>query len=109
MSERRLMVTKFAVNWDAIEVDLAGIPQPDDPENPTDDEKLAAARAFTRIVGPIERFALLFLAVKRELPAATMSEIERRADAGEWALDVSPDSDEGSTTDPLPPPTTAES
>lgn len=105
MSERRIMVTKFGVNWDAVEVDLSEIPQPVDRENPTEDEKRAAAKAFTRIVGPIEKFALLYIAVKRQLPTATEKEIETHADAGTWALDISPESDEVVTGDPLAPPT----
>lgn len=106
MSERRIMASKFGVNWDAVEVDLADIPRPEDPENPTDAEKLAAAKAFTRIVGPNERFALLYIAVKRELPQATEREMEAKADAGEWVLSLSGGGEaEEDGAAPLPPPT----
>lgn len=105
MSERRIMASKFGVNWDAVEIDLGDIPQPVDRDDPTDDEKKAIAKAFVRIIGPNEKFALLYLAVKRQMPAATEAEIAKRADAGEWALDISGDPDpEVSTSDPLPPP-----
>jgi hypothetical protein len=108
MSERRLMVTKFGINWDVVEINLADIPRPADPEDPTEDEKIAAAKVFHQVIGPIEKFALLYLAVKRELPAAKEADIERHADAGEWVLDMSTATDdEAVAADPLPPPATA--
>lgn len=107
MTERRIMASKFAVNWDAVELDMSEVPQPEDREHPTDAEKLAIAKAFVRIIGPNEQFALLFTAVKRQLPAATEAEIARRADAGEWVLDLSEaDKTEVPAADPLPPPPT---
>lgn len=116
MSERRIMASKFGVNWDAVELDMAdSVPQPEDPENPTEAEKRAAAKAFVRIVGPNERFALLYLAVKRELPTTSEAEIERRADAGEWVLDLTPEAQPVAAADPevagdgpLPPPSSSE-
>lgn len=105
MSERRLMATKFGVNWDAVEVELADIPKPEDPDDPTAAEKLAAAKVFTRIVGPNEKFALLYVAVKRKKPAATEAEIVKRVDAGEWAISLAAESDdEVADTAPLPAP-----
>lgn len=106
MSERRLMATRFGVNWDAVEIDLVDVPRPDDPDNPTDAEKIAAAKAFSRIVGPNEKFALAFVAARRELPSVAVSEVERRFDAGDWALSFGGDvDDEGDDPAPLPPPT----
>lgn len=109
MSERRIMASKFGVNWDAIEVDLADIPRPDDPDNPTQPERIAAAKAFTRAVGPNERFALMYIAVKREIPTATEKQIADRADAGEWVLsfDQAPPEEVTADADPLPPPTSS--
>lgn len=106
MSERRIMASKFAVNWDLVEIDLGDIPQPADRDNPTDAEKRAVAKAFVRIIGPNERFALLYIAVKRELPAASEPEIAKRADAGEWVLDLGGPAEEAevSSDGPLPPP-----
>lgn len=86
MSERRIMASKFGVNWDAIEVDLTEMPRHENPDELSEDDKREIARFFTRIIGPNERFALLYVAVKRVLPAATEAEIERRADAEEWLL-----------------------
>ena len=106
MTERRIMASKFGVNWDAIEVDLSDIPKPEDPENATDDEKVAVAKAFTRIIGPNERFAMLFTAVKRQIPTATEAEISKRADSGEWVLSIGDDAEEvAGEGDPLPAPT----
>lgn len=108
MSERRIMASKFAVNWDAIEVDLADIPRPDDPDNPTQEERIAAAKAFTRTVGPNERFALLYIAVKREIPTASEKQIADRADAGDWVLSFDKATEEVTAdADPLPPPTSS--
>lgn len=105
MSERRLMASKFGVNWDAIEVELADMPRPEDPDNPTDAEKLAAAKVFTRIVGPNEKFALLFIAVKRKQPTTSEAEIVKRVDAGEWSISLSDESDDGEVpAGPLPAP-----
>lgn len=109
MSERRLMASKFAVNWDAVEVELADVPQPADRDDPTQEEKLAAAKVFTRIVGPNEKFALLFVAVKRQLPAASEAEIVKHVDAGEWILSLSADDDEEADESPLPAPSTTTS
>lgn len=109
MSERRLMATKFGVNWDAIEVELSELPRPADIDHPTDEEAIAAAKAFTRLVGPNERFALMFIAVKRELPAATEAEMLQRADAGEWAISFTADTEEDATGSPLPAPTSSTS
>lgn len=105
MSERRLMASKFAVNWDAVEVELADVPQPADRDDPTQEEKLAAAKVFTRIVGPNEKFALLFIAVKRKQPTTSEAEIVKRVDAGEWSISLSDESDDGEVTaGPLPAP-----
>lgn len=105
MSERRQLVSKFGINWDVVEINLADMPRPADIDNPTDDEKKAIAKVFHAVIGPIEKFALLYLAVKRELPHVTEAEVERRADAGEWVLDLSSDDkDEVVAADPLPPP-----
>jgi hypothetical protein len=113
MSERRIMASKFGVNWDAVEVDMAdAVPMPEDPDNPTEAEQRAATKAFVRIVGPNEKFALLYIAVKREIPTATEAEIVRHADAGDWVLDLSQDPDpvveaadpEVASAAPLPPP-----
>jgi 5'-deoxynucleotidase YfbR-like HD superfamily hydrolase len=106
MSERRLMASKFGVNWDAIEVDMTDIPRPVDSDNPTEAEQIAAAKAFTKLVGPNERFALLFVAVKRQIPTATEAMILEHADAGDWVLQFSADEgEEAGGSDPLPPPT----
>ena len=107
MSERRLMVSKFGINWDLVETQLADIPRLDD--DPTDAEKIALAQAFARVVGPNERFALLYLAVKREMPTASERDIENHADEGDWVLDISPPAEsEVSSSDPLPPPPSVE-
>lgn len=102
MSERRILASKFGVNWDSIEIDLSEVPKPEDPGNPTDAEKIALARAFTRIIGPNERFGLLYLAVKRQMPATSMAEIERKADAGVWTLALGDDAEDSGA--PLDPP-----
>jgi hypothetical protein len=109
MSERRIMASKFAVNWDAIEVDLADIPRPEDPDDPTQEERIAAAKAFTRAVGPNERFALLYIAVKREIPSASEKQIADAADAGDWVLSFDKATPEEVTADadPLPPPSSS--
>lgn len=106
MSERRIMASKFGVNWDAIEVEMSDIPRPADQANPTDDEAVAAAKVFTRLVGPNERFALLFIAVKRQIPTATEASILEHADRGEYVLRFTPDDDtaEEAGLDPLPAP-----
>lgn len=109
MSERRMMATKFAINWDAIEVEMSDIPRPADEANPTDEEAVAAAKVFTRLVGPNERFALLYVAVKRQLPAESEASILEHADRGEYVLAfTAPDDDdvtgEGAGLDPLPAP-----
>ena len=107
MTERRMMASKFGVNWDAVEVDLADMPRPVDPDEPTQDEKMAIARVFTRAVGPNERFALLFCAVKRREPTATEAQILAKADTGEWVLSLSDDAEQevAADADPLPAPT----
>jgi len=105
MTERRIMAKLFGVNWDAIEVDLSDIPKPEDPDDVTDAEKVAVAKAFTRIIGPNERFAMLFTAVKRQLPTSTEAEIAKRADSGEWVLSVGDDEEVAAGADPLPAPT----
>lgn len=94
MSERRLMASKFGINWDAIEAEMADIPRPDDQQNPTDAELIAAAKSFTKIVGPNERFALLFIAVKRQIPTATEAAMLAHADAGEWVLSFTEDTED---------------
>ena len=104
MSERRLMVTKFGVNWDAVEVEMVDIPKPADADNPTQSEQIAAAKVFTRIVGPVEKFALLYIAVKREEPAATEAKIEAKADSGEWVLSFTDPLDDVEGGVPLAPP-----
>jgi hypothetical protein len=106
MSERRMMASQFGINWDALEVDLVDIPKPADVDNPTDAEKIAAAKVFSRIVGPNEKFALLYIAVKRQLPAASMAEIEQRADSGEWILSFNSDEENADEVAavPLAPP-----
>lgn len=109
MSERRILASKFGINWDVIEIDMSDIPAPADPDNPTTEEQKRIVREFMRLVGPNEQYALLYLAVKRELPHVTEAEIERHADAGEWMLDMSPEradqSDESEDgAGPLPPP-----
>ena len=106
MSERRVLASKFGVNWDSIEIDLSEIPKPEDPDNPTDTEKVALARALTRIIGPNERFGLLYLAVKRQIPSATMAEIERNVDLGKWTLALGDASEDAAA--PLAPPATGQ-
>lgn len=106
MTERRMMASKFGVNWDAVEVELADMPSVADPAEPTQAEKIAIARVFTRAVGPNERFALLFCAVKRREPAATEAQILANADTGDWVLSLSDDAEQevASDADPLPAP-----
>lgn len=109
MSERRIMASKFGVNWDAVELDLSDIPRPEDPENATDDEKKAVAKGFTRVIGPNERFAMLFIAVKRQIPTASEAQIEQHADAGDWVLGLGTDDSDGDGPlgEELPPPTSS--
>jgi len=105
MTERRIMAKLFGVNWDAIEIDLAEIPKPEDPDDITYAEKVALAKALTKVIGPNERFAMLFTAVKRQLPASTEAEILKRADAGEWALSLGDEEEVAEEAAPLPAPT----
>lgn len=106
MSERRILASKFGINFDVLQVDLAGIPKPEDPDNPTEAEQMAMYREFSRVVGPNEKFALLYLGVKRQIPTASVAQVEEKADAGEWVLDLSdePSDDEVAAGVPLPPP-----
>ena len=108
MTERRMMASKFGVNWDAVEVELADMPRPVDPDEPTQEEKMAIARVITRAVGPNERFALMWCAVKRQEPTATEAQILANMDTGEWVLSTSDETAEqevAAHADPLPAPT----
>lgn len=108
MSERRILASKFGINFDVMQVDLAGIPQPEDAANPTAEEERAMYREFSRVIGPNEKFGLLYLAVKRKIPTASVADVEKHADSGEWVLDLSDEpADEVAADVPLPPPATS--
>lgn len=103
------MVREHGVNWDVVQIELAETPRPVVEGNPTDAEKLAAAKAFYAAVGPVEQFALACVAVRRTIPDVAVVELEQRIDAGEWVLDLrlgGTEAGEGGASDPLPPPAT---
>lgn len=101
-SERRYLAREHGVNWDVKQIDLRDIPRPADPDAPTDEEGVAAARAFFEVIGPVEQFALLCVAVRRKIPDVTTAEVERRSDAEEWSLTLG--KPKGGASGPLPRP-----